>query len=163
MDMQCMPVEPSIKDEAARVYRDAVKLFAHRTPSIENIERYLRPGYALAARVMARMEREKLVSPPMPGGSRQWFGPGAKGRAAFQAFAESLRAQSSPESQWWAGLPAHRRAKVLPGFEGRAWTDVSDADRRRVRDAYFRALDRLRSYQAEFRHLSGWQYVGGEK
>lgn len=156
---QAMPSR-SVRDEFERVYRDAVKLFETHPPSISTIERNLRPGCFVAARVMARMEAEKLVSEPVRDGTRQWFGKGAKGRAAFEAYAEKLRAGIEPSAHWWKNLTQPQRERVLPGA-GASFSDLSRRDAATVRAAYWRAKDRLRALQKQFEHEHGWAFIAG--
>lgn len=122
-------------------------------PSISMVERELRPGYSTSARIIEELEKRGIVSSPQQNGSRQFFGEGIEGRAAFEAFAAELRAGVEPAAHWFRHLTPTARAKYLPGVGADvAFADLSAADQGKMRVRYWKNLEQMRALQAQFEH-----------
>ncbi len=64
------------EEEADPLYDEAVALVVNkRKCSVSMVQRYLRIGYNRASRIVERMEREGIVSPPGQGGVREVLAP----------------------------------------------------------------------------------------
>lgn len=143
------------KSEFETLVDQAIELFRkHPHPSITAIERNLRPGYAVSAKVLNELENRRIVSEILPDGTRRFLGTGAHGIEQFKALAEELRFGLEPASHWFRHLSLTAKHKYLPGLDGAlAWGDLSDADRARLRTRYHKNLNNLALLKAQFSYL----------
>lgn len=141
-------------DAGKALLSQAIELFKrHPFPSISAVERELRPGYAIAAQLMAELERRGIVSAPYGNGQREYFGEGADGIAAFRVFAEKLRAGVEPAAHWWRNLTPSTQREYLPGGDGQQWGDIAPADQVKLRARHWRNMDNLRKLERQFSFL----------
>lgn len=138
--------------EGAALIDRAVSLFARGMhPGISTIQRELQPGYSVASAIMERLEAAGTVSAMQADGQRRYFGEGAQGRKAFEAFAVQLRAGVEPAAHWWKNLAPSARRKYLPGTnEAGDWCDLSTSDQGKMRIRYAKNLEAKRALDAQF-------------
>lgn len=121
---------------------DAVAVFSRGvSPSISAIERNLRPGYKIAADVIAECEARGIVSPARSDGTRDFLaGEVEPGRAQFEALKTRIGARE-PASRWFDGLPMweQREVAIKIGVPWVPFGDMRSDDRERVRVAYRKA------------------------
>lgn len=143
------------KSEFETLIDQAIELFRkHPHPSITAIERNLRPGYAVSAKILNELEKRRIVTPILPCGGRRFLGTGAHGIEEFRKFAEELRVGLEPASHWYRHLSLTAKHRYLPGVDGAlAWGDLSDPDRVKLRSRYRKNLDNLALLQKQFSYL----------
>lgn len=143
------------KSEFESLIDQAIELFKkHPHPSITAIERNLKPGYALSAKILNELEKRRIVTPMLADGTRRYLGTGAHGIEEFRKFAEELRAGIEPAAHWYRHLSLTAKHKYLPGVDGAlAWGDLSDSDRAKMRRQYLKNLNNLTLLQKQFSYL----------
>lgn len=141
--------------EGAALIGRAAALFARGMyPGISTIQRELQPGYSVATAILGRLEKAGMVSAIQADGQRRYFGEGAQGRKAFEAFAAELRAGIEPAAHWWKNLGPSARRKYLPGVnEAGDWCDLSAVDQGKMRLRFAKNLDAKRALDAQFCYM----------
>lgn len=143
------------KSEFEQLVEQAIELFrVHPHPSITAIERNLRPGYAVSAKVLEELEKRRVVSPILADGTRRFLGTGAAGLEQFKLLAAEMKLGLEPASHWYRRLSLTAKHKYLPGVDGALpWGDLSNSDRAKLRGRYHKNLENLALLQAQFSYL----------
>lgn len=121
-------------------------------PSISALDRRMRLGYAMAARILTELERRGVVSAVLPDGTgRRYLGEGDEGRRAFERLAAEINAGIEPAAHWWRRLSPTKRRAYLPGVDESAqWADLSERDKGRLRLVFARNREKLSALRVEF-------------